>query len=183
MSFQRGFKSRANRIALDIRDKLGLDSTDPIDPEEVCKLFEIELIKLSSYDLGVQSLINGKLGSFSAMIIPCGLQTAIVHNDNHHPYRRRSNICHELAHCFLGHKHTPLLTEEGERVHHGSIEAEANFLGGCLLVPNEAAIFIVKTGLISSAKEVYGVSQSMLEYRLRMSGAYVIQQRKLAQSV
>jgi Zn-dependent peptidase ImmA (M78 family) len=89
------------------------------------------------------------------------------------------NICHELAHCFLGHECTPPLTEEGERVRDGGIEAEANFLAGALLVPNEAAIYVVMQGLVPAAEGLYGVSKPMLEYRLRVSGARAIQMRML----
>lgn len=101
----------------------------------------------------------------------------IVHNDNHHEHRQRSNICHELAHCFLGHKSTPPLNAAGERMHDGGIEAEANFLAGCLLLPNEAAVHVVMNGLKSRARSIYGISNAMLEYRLRVSGAQAIYAR------
>lgn len=102
---------------------------------------------------------------------------AIVHNDAHHPDRQRSNICHELGHCFLGHRFTPPLTESGERIRDGGIEAEANFFAGSLLIPNEAAIHIMRQGLVPVARQIYGVSQPMLVYRLRMSGAQKIHER------
>lgn len=82
----------------------------------------------------------------------------IIHNDRHHPHRQRSNICHELSHCFLGHKCTPPLTEDGNRTRDNDIEAEANFLAGVLLITNEAAIHIVREGLVSQAQSLYGVS-------------------------
>ena len=157
MGFPRGFKARANRIAVDIRRRVGLRPIDPIDPPgSHCEIDET---------------------CFSAVTVPCGGRTAIVHNCSHHPWRQRSNICHELAHCFLGHPCSPPLTAEGERVHDGGIEAEANFLGGALLVTNEAAVHILLNGLMPRAQNLYGVSRPMLNFRLRMSGAYAIQQR------
>jgi Zn-dependent peptidase ImmA (M78 family) len=107
------------------------------------------------------------------------MQTSVVHNDSHHRNRQRSNICHELAHCFLGHKCTPPLTEKGERIRDGGIEAEANFLGGVLLIPNEAAIHIVSNGLIYAGQNLYGVSPAMLDYRLKISGAHQIHERRM----
>ena len=177
MAFQRGFKAKANRIALRVRAQMGLTPIDPIDPAGVCAHFDIVLIRLS--DLGGKSaaFLGRAQSSFSAVTVPCGFKTGIVHNDSHHPYRQRSNICHELAHCFLGHECTPPLTEDGERVRDGGIEAEANFLAGALLIPNEAAIHIVRQGLVPTAQRLYGVSQVMLEYRLRMSGARKIDER------
>ena len=156
---------------------MGLLAVDPIDPEKICVHFDIVLLKLSELDCNSSSFFGTNRSTFSAMIVPCGLRTAIVHNDSHHSYRQRSNICHELAHCFLGHQCTPPLTEDGERVHDGRIEAEANFLAGALLIPNEAAIHIIRQGLLSTAQSIYGVSQQMLGYRLRVSGAHTIHSR------
>lgn len=105
------------------------------------------------------------------MTVPCGLNTAIVHNDSHHPYRQRSNICHELAHCFLGHECAPPLTPAGDRARDGSIEAEANYLAGTLLLTNEGAWHVMCRQLAAEAQHLYGISGAMLSYRLRVSGA------------
>jgi hypothetical protein len=158
---------------------MGLGPLDPIDPVEVCAHFEIILLKLSELECDVWPFLGDSGSSFSAMIVPCGWRTAIVHNDSHHPYRQRSNICHELAHCFLGHRCTPPLTESGERTRDGGVEAEAEFLAGSLLIPNEAALHIIRQELVAMAQGIYGVSQPMLEYRLRMSGARTIHSRLL----
>jgi hypothetical protein len=179
LGFQRGFKAKANRIALSVRAQMGLSAVDSIDPIDVCAHFEIVLVKLSEVDPGSTFLVDDN-SSFSAVTVPCGVATAIVHNDTHHPYRQRSNISHELAHCFLGHKCAPPLTPSGERARDGGIEAEANFLAGALLMPNEAAIYVARAGLIAQAQGLYGVSRPMLEYRLRISGAQRIQERARA---
>ena len=177
MSFLRGFKAEANRIALRIRDRMGLRPIDALDPFEVCTHLDIRVIRLREID--PHSPFLGTAGSaFSAVTVPCGHETAIVHNDSHHPHRQRSNLCHELAHCFLGHECTPPLTEDGERARNGGIEAEANFLAGALLIPNEAALHILSNGLMATAQQLYGVSQPMLTYRLRVSGAHTIYRRK-----
>lgn len=177
MGLRRGFKAEANRIALRIRDRMGLNPIDPINPFEICTRLDIRVIPLSEIDPRSPFLSHAS-SAFSAVTVPCGHETAIVHNDAHHPYRRRSNVCHELAHCFLGHKCTPPLTEDGERARDGGLEAEANFLAGALLIPNEAALHIVSTGLVPAAQRLYGVSDQMLTYRLRISGAHTIYRRK-----
>lgn len=180
MKFRRGFKANANRIALRVRHSMGLDALAPIDPAEVCAWYDLKLVRLSELGCSCPTLLGEDQSSFSAVTVPIGFMTAIVHNDSHHPYRQRSNICHELAHCFLGHQCTPPLTPAGERAHDGGVEAEANFLAGTLLIPNEAAIYIVQKGLTSIAQGLYGVSRPMLDYRLRISGALAIQQRRLS---
>lgn len=177
MGFPRGFKARANRIAVDIRRRMGLQPIDPIDPAEICRAFDIDLMRLAELGDPPGSHCGIDESCFSAVTVPCGRRTAIVHNCSHHPWRQRSNICHELAHCFLGHACTPPLTADGERIHDNGIEAEANFLGGALLVRNEAAVHILLNGLMPRAKNLYSVSRPMLDFRLRMSGAYAIQRR------
>lgn len=178
MGFARGFKARANRIAIGVREQLALSPIDPIDPFAICAFYDIEVIQMASLPCDCSVFDADGQGCFSAMTVPCGIRTAIVHNDKHHPLRQRSNICHELAHLFLGHEHAPPLNERGERNHDSGIEAEANFLGGCLLMPNEAALHVVSNGLAARAQLIYGVSRPMLDYRLRVSGAHVIYERR-----
>lgn len=179
MTLRRGFKAEANRIALRVRERLGLSPIDRFDPVAACEHFEIALIAMSDLECDCSAFLGAGGSLFSAVTVPCGHQTAIVHNDGHHPNRQRSNICHELAHCFLGHQACPPLTDEGTRHHDGGIEAEANYLGGALLITNEAAIHVVSHGLAYRAPEIYGVSLQMAEYRLRVSGAHVIHRRRL----
>jgi hypothetical protein len=157
---------------------MGLSPIAPIDPAAVCAHFEIELIPLSEIDPD-SPFLGADNSAFSAVTVPCGLDTAIVHNDSHHPYRQRSNISHELSHCFLGHRCTPPLTASGERSLDKEIEAEAHHLTGALLLPNEAAVYIVREGLVPQAQKIYGVSAAMLTYRLRISGAHTIHQRRM----
>jgi Zn-dependent peptidase ImmA (M78 family) len=183
MALRRGFKAEANRIAVNIRAGMDLRPIDPLDPWRVCEHFDIEVIELSTLlaedgaAVGAHFLREAK-GVFSGMTITLGMRRAIVHNDSHAPERQRSDIAHELAHCFLKHPLVPLLGEGGDRNRDSLIEEEASFLGGVLLIPNEAAHHIVKSGLGSSAKGVYGVSPKMLAYRLRVSGANIVAARR-----
>lgn len=150
---------------------------DPVDPAVVCRHFDIELVELSEIARRSSKFRVRDCTFFSAATIRCDGRMAIIHNDTHHPDRQRSNICHELGHCFLGHTFAPPLTENGERIRDGGIEAEANFFAGSLLIPNEAAVYIMRRGLTSTARQLYGVSQPMLIYRLRVSGAQKIHER------
>lgn len=120
--------------------------------------------------------LRGGRDSFSAVTVSRGIRRAIVHNDAHAPVRQRSNLTHEIAHALLGHTATPVLTEAGHRNFDQGIEAEANFLGGALLITNEAAMHILANQL-PNADQVYGVSKAMLNYRLGVSGALKRAQR------
>jgi hypothetical protein len=177
LTFRRGFKAEANRIALRMRQKMGLAPHDPLDPVALCALLDIELLRMSELACDCSAFTGGGQSVFSAVTVPCGHQTAIVHNDAHHPYRQNSNICHELAHCLLGHPCGPPLNEKRERIRDSSIEAEANYLSGTLLLTNEGAFYVLTQGLLPVAKERYGISGAMLNYRLRISGAGTIFKR------
>lgn len=167
----RGFKAQANRIAVEIRERLDLCAWAPLDPLAVCEYFEIDVIPLCRFGDAVRHFTHIERNAFSAVTIPCGLTRAIVHNDFHHPDRQRSNLMHELAHGFLGHPPCAAFDCDGERNYNGGVEAEASFLAGALLISNEAAWHIVRSGLTGVARGMYGVSQKMLDYRLRVSGA------------
>jgi hypothetical protein len=81
---------------------MGLGPLDPID--EICAHFDIVLMKLSELGCDAGAFLGTESSSFSAVTVPCGPTTAIVHSDSHDQHRQRSNICHELGHCFLGHQ-------------------------------------------------------------------------------
>jgi hypothetical protein len=84
LGFRRGFKTQANRIAVNIRGQMGLDPTAPIDPFAVGERFDIRVISFSDLDYASPFLGRGQ-SAFSAVTVPCGIDTAIVHNDAHHP--------------------------------------------------------------------------------------------------
>lgn len=167
----RGFKARANRLAVAVRADMGLGARDPLDPLAVCRHFEIDVVPLTSLGPKVAHFTDVERSAFSAVTVPCGMRRAIVHNDRHHPDRQRSNIMHELAHGLLGHTPCSAFNCDGERHYDGGVEAEASFLAGALLITNEAAWHIIRAGLRGAARRIYGVSQQMLDYRLRVSGA------------
>lgn len=167
----RGFKARANRIAIDVRKELGLPAIAPLDPHAVCRHYEIRVIPLSTFGDAAKHFLETDTSEFSALTVPRGMQRAIVHNDAHAKPRQKSNIMHELAHSFLGHAPRQTFDCKGDREYDGGIEEEAAFLSGSLLITNEAAWHIVKSGIVAQAGRQYGVSQKMLQYRLRISGA------------
>jgi hypothetical protein len=83
LGFRHGFKAKANRISLRVREQLGLRPTDPIDPAKVCAHFEIRLIRLSDLGCDCSAFLGRDNSAFSAVTVPSGGQTAIVHNDSH----------------------------------------------------------------------------------------------------
>ena len=85
-------------------------------------------------------------------------------------------MAHEIAHAILVHPPQPFDHARGRDFHQG-VEAEANCLAGHILIPNAAALHIVRSGGEASAGDRYGVSNQMLQWRLGASGARIRQQR------
>jgi Zn-dependent peptidase ImmA (M78 family) len=110
--------------------------------------------------------------SFSAVTIFTGAARLIVHNDSHHPHRQFSNIAHELSHCILEHQPTCLRNDEsGCRDWNATYEAEADWLGGTLLIPREGGIYFGKRGW--SIEEIavhFHVSESLARWRINQTG-------------
>jgi len=179
MNFPRGFKTRANQLALEVRDGLGLEHASPICPWSLAEFLGIPIVSLRSLKQGAPAIAGhvdylATRGSqfFSAITVFREHRRLIVHNDSHAPTRQRSNLAHELAHALLLHPPHPPFCENGKRVYDRVLENEAAWLGPVLLVPNEAARWAATCDLPESeAARHYGVSGDLMRFRLRMSGA------------
>ena len=177
VEFHRGFKTRANNIALGLRKQAGLEKTAPLDPRDVFERLSIQIVPLSEFrnicSSAAQALLSHS-GGFSALLLPLGQgKRIVIHNDSHSPRRQVSNLAHELAHVLLAHPAERVCMGDLGRRADSLVEDEAAFLGGCILVPNEAAYRIAFSGVDSqTAADGYGVSEEMMTYRLRMSGAF-----------
>ena len=179
---RRGFKKEAHALAREVRADLGLIPVDPLDPFALAAFLEIPVYPIS--DLGdgaaaaVRHLSERDPSAFSAVTIFEGMRKTIWHNDGHAPVRQRSNLAHEIAHALLFH--TPGSDPDPVRARpwDRTAEDEAQWLGGALLVSDEAALALARAGtdLVSGAAR-YGVSTEMLTYRLNVAGAVIRAQR------
>ena len=174
--FQHGFKAQANRIAQGLRKQMGLSGTDPLDPRDVFPIFSISALALSDFQEACPeeaSVLLSRSGGFSAILLSVGgVRRVVIHNDSHRPGRQSSNLAHELGHVLLVHPPEIVCTGDLGRESDSLVEAEAAYLGGCLLVPNEAAHRLAALRVdVQSASLRYGVSEDMVRYRLRISGA------------
>ncbi len=176
MALQRGFKSQANRIALGLRKQAGLPKTVPLDPRDALRSLSIQVISLSDFRdtcPGDAKALLSPSGGFSALLLHVGRgKRIVIHNDFQSPRRQRSNLAHELAHVLLAHPAEVVCMGDSARRADSHLENEAAFLAGCILVPNEAAHRLAAYRVdIGAAAKMYGVSEDMITYRLRMSGA------------
>lgn len=186
-AFYRGFKTDARTISRDIRAELRLTPTSPLDSRVLAGHLEIPFVPLSDFRAvapgAVQAFMGRLEAQFSAVTVFDGPTRLIVFNDAHVPQRQSSDLAHELAHALLFHAPTPAINDRGAREWDATREAEASWLSGVLLVPDEAAIRIVSDGLaVGNAAREYGVSEVMMRFRIRASGA-VTRVKRYRQSI
>lgn len=166
---RRGFKTEANDIARTIRNELSLRCVDPLDPRALAEYLSIRLIPLSDLadaePWAVRHFGGRGRSSFSAATVFRGSRRVIVHNDAHSPGRQASNLAHELSHALLLHPPTP-------RNWDNTVEEEADWLAGALLVSQEAALSIARKGIpLGKAAALYGISRKMMQFRVNVTGA------------
>jgi Zn-dependent peptidase ImmA (M78 family) len=153
---------------------MGLRATDPLDPRDLAAHLEIPVAAFSDFLAvapGVAPLLKERSSEVSAATIHRGPRRLVLVNDSHVPERQNSSVAHELAHALLQHAPRPALDEFGCRHWNGEVEEEAAWLGGVLLITNEGARAIIARRFSDhTARERYGVSQEMLNWRKRMSG-------------
>lgn len=184
MALRWGFKSETEERAQEVRDELGLPGHAPLPVLDLAEHLGIPVIPLSEFHQdapAAASLFLGhELETFSALTVFLGTRRLIVHNDAHSDGRRSSNLAHELAHGLLLHPPAPAIDDLGCRFWDRTIEEEANWLAGALLVPKAAAISIAKRehhSALETLAEEYAVSTRMLVWRLNATGARTIVQR------
>ncbi len=176
---RRGFKAWCETAAEKYRTALGLKPVDLLDPKELAVHLGVivwrpeDVPELSKTSL--RQLTHHDAGSWSAVTIRHGDTKLTIVNSAHAVTRQRSSISHELAHIILEHEPGRIdLSREGHLLlssFEKEQEDEADWLSGTLLVP--------RTGLLMAYQSAqdprvlanrFGVSENMLNWRLRMTG-------------
>lgn len=183
MGRRRSFQADAKRLADDVRSEIDLTPTAPLDPWKLAEHLAVPVWTLSSYKPHVPTACRLLLGShhssFSALVAKIGRRRVIVHNDGHAPTRQRANICHELAHVLLFHEGKNL--DGGWLAYDAEQENEAKWLGGVLLVTDEACLAGCRANLsLADAAAQLGVSTDLMRWRRNKSGAEVRVRRERA---
>ena len=176
MKLRRGFKAEANGLALGIRTELRLDASAPLNPWLLAEYLDIPVLAMSSLSNEAEAAVNHfshrSQSSFSGATVFDGLRRIIVYNDSHIPGRQANDLSHEISHALLLHQPGPALNDLGCRFWDGEVEEEASWLGGVLLVPEDVALSIIRSNSpIAQAAQEYGVTPTLMEYRVRMTGA------------
>jgi hypothetical protein len=172
-----GFKAEAERIALELRAELGLGPADRLDPRRLAEHLGIPVVALR--DLSGDGAAEGSLArllapevGFSALTVCAGPRRLIVYNQRHAPGRRAASLAHELAHVILDHPAGPVLDQARARLWDETLESEADWQAGALLVPREGAVaWLRRERGPAGGERHFGVSRALFLWRLHQSGA------------
>lgn len=176
--YRRGFKKQAEDLAIAVRRGMGLGWRDRLDPRALAEHVGVpvyELNELSAMGMPEDSLSHllgrGKT-EFSAALFQRNGKRLIVANPVHSRGRQASNIVHEVAHLLLEHEPAEAVIEAGCRRWDATMEREADWLAGELLVPRQAALDIARRGVdVGASAQHLGVSVAMMNWRLNHCGA------------
>jgi transcriptional regulator with XRE-family HTH domain len=174
-------KPEMEEMAEEFREDLGVGPDDALDALRI-RIDDVAVFVPADIDeLDPQSLahLTGiASASWSAMSIPIDLENdrwAILRNDTHTVERQRVTYLEECWHIMLGHKLTKIakITDSYGRTYDSDEEHDAYYLASASLLPKAAVSACVSNGDSSEAiAEKFGVSQQLVEYRIKRLGLW-----------
>ena len=178
-TFNRGFKTWAERTAIAIRRECGHQPSDPLPASDLAAHLGVGLLTPDEIPgLPVterRQLLESDPDGWSGVTIEIGKHHVVIYNPRHSGGRIASDQMHELAHIVIGHAPSRMvISPDGEivmRSYDQKQEDEAAWLSGCLLLPREALLSIARSRL--SDGEVckrFCVSPQMLKSRRNLTG-------------
>lgn len=185
---RRGFKAEAERVAVEVRNRLGLQAMAPVDPWAYAELLGVVVLDFDALGLtpkDAEQLLNVDPESWSGLTLKEGDTHYVVINPAHVRARQVNTMMHELAHIQL--KHTPKrvdISVSGLMLlsdYPADQEEEADWLSASVLLPRDALCHYRSIGW--STAEIcnhYGVSTQLCDWRLRMTGVNVQLRRRRA---
>jgi hypothetical protein len=176
---RRGFKAQSERRSLEVRKGLGIAPNGALDA--FCLADHMKVTVWSAKDVpdvpeeDRQHLFGPAADEWSAFTIREDEHHLVVYNPVQSHGRINSVVMHELSHIMLGHDLAEAQVTEGGHFLNGNYDAdqeqEADWLGGALLLPRPALLWIRSQGMTNAiASAHYGVSDHMLNWRVRMTG-------------
>ena len=187
MTLDRGFKAWSERTATSIRTELGLSKTAPLEPARLAEHLDVVLWTCANVpgitpDILQQLAVKDPWG-WSAVTVAVEGRIIVVYNDRKSGGRQASDITHELAHVILSHEPATVILSESVdltmRTFDQKQEDEANCLAWALLLPRDALFDARKSRLsVDSIATTFGVTETLVQYRLRMTGIDVQLQRR-----
>lgn len=176
---QRGFKAWCENVSLQVRAELGLDHLAPLPYQTMADFLSVPLWspdEIAGLSDEAKQVLRRESDNWSAVTVSSHGRDAVIFNPGHTGGRRSSDVMHELAHLFIGHKPATVIMASDKRLALRSFdrdqEEEANWLAWCLLVPRPAVLQIVSSRLGErDACDRYAISLNVLHFRTNVTGA------------
>ncbi len=178
---KRGFKSKAEKLAMNYREALGIHPCAPLCAHKLAEYLEAPVYSATEFltqpdQIELLSGENGNACGWSAltMITHAG-NRIIIHNTYHSTSRQQSDLMHELAHIICNHEHGQHNYDFdipfGMREFNPLQEEEAKCLGSTLQLASPCLLWAVKRNF--SYEEIanyFDASMDMVKYRMNMTG-------------
>lgn len=163
------------------RTALGLGPQAPLSPWVYAEHIGVSVLDARSLGISIAAqtrLFVTDSESWSGMTLKEGETIVIVLNPAHAPTRQCSTLMHELAHVLLGHVPARVdVSASGLLLlsdYSDDQESEADWLMAAMLLPRDALMARRMRGMSAAQiAEEYGVSESLCNWRLRMTGVDV----------
>ena len=176
MALKRGFRAACERQALDLREQLGLEPSDPIELTRVAKTLGAEVVAADELVEREKLAELERLQAFAFSAVTFELDNGrrfIVFNPLHSHQRIVSDIAHELAHLLLQHELTEVREVSGIpfRTCRTDQEEEATAFAAILLLPRPLLLRAAREGM--NPEEIaarFRVTAQMARYRYNTSG-------------
>lgn len=166
-------------MASELRSLFGIPSNQPVPLARLAEHLNVEIVSADELvpRKALEELTEIQSDAFSGgtFQLPSG-RRFVVFNPVHDKGRIESSKAHELAHLLLDHTSRSLervgpltfLTCDTEQ------EEEADWLGGCLLLPRDVLLDAARQGrTYQQLAEQYQTSEAMARFRLNASGVLI----------
>ncbi len=175
MTLPRGFKTRAEQRAQDLRAAIGARNDRPLDLDRLATHVGARLVPADELVPieRLEELERLQAFAFSACTFDIGGRPVVVYNPLHKPGRRASDITHELAHLILDHELSEVHYLDGVpfRTCRPDQEEEATTLGGTILLPRTLLLAAARNDLThDDVARRLRVSKEMARYRWNVTG-------------
>ena len=173
---KRGFKSKAEKRALQLRLEVGLRETDPLPARRLAGHLGFQVARpagIGAMPAEVAEWLSCDECGWSACVLQGGGIGLVLYNPVQSPGRQESSLMHELAHVLCEHpsKAIDLAGGLSLRQYVKEHEDEAAWLGGCLQLPRQAlAHHVLRRWSPERVADHFTASMDMVWYRYRMTG-------------
>lgn len=174
----RGFKTKAEKTAVEIRESLELLPHDPLCGFKLAEHLNINVYKAHEFfpaGTVMDNLLNNDSGWSALTLKTKKNNTIIIHNHLHASTRQQSNLMHELAHIICAHEHPkthqdinlPFFMRDFDKQQ----EEEAIYLGSALQITRDGLLWALKKRMSADEiAEYYNASPAMVKLRINSTG-------------